>query len=91
MPCRLACSYKQGAISDSSRTTARGMQSHNGRAVPYGKPIPCKCIIKLGGSAITVKHQHETLKADVLSSVANSLKSLFDELQGQEDRAGKWG
>jgi hypothetical protein len=63
------------------------MQSHT-RAVPYGAPRPCRCIIKLGGSAVTVKQQHETLKAEVLSSVCRTLKQLYDSLQQQEYKPG---
>jgi isopentenyl phosphate kinase len=40
--------------------------------------------VKLGGSAVTVKHQHETLKAEVLSSVVQTLKQLYDNLQQQQ-------
>lgn len=58
------------------------MQSH--RPVPYGTPRQCRCIVKLGGSAVTVKHQHETLKAEVLSSVVQTLKQLYDNLQQQQ-------
>lgn len=63
------------------------MQSHPG-SVPYGTPRPCRCIIKLGGSAITVKHQHETLKGEVLASVCSTLKQLYDTLQQRESKPG---
>lgn len=62
------------------------MQSQ--RPVPYGTPRQVRCIVKLGGSAITVKQQHETLKAEVLSSVCSTLKQLYDTLQQQDSQPG---
>jgi isopentenyl phosphate kinase len=63
------------------------MQQHRG-TLPYGTPRSCRCIIKLGGSAITVKHQHETLKPDVLQGVVSTLRQLYDTLQQEEGKPG---
>jgi hypothetical protein len=39
-------------------------------------PLKCRCVIKLGGSAITVKDQHQTLRPDVLKSVCATISGL---------------
>uniref|UniRef100_A0A383VWQ2 Isopentenyl phosphate kinase n=1 Tax=Tetradesmus obliquus TaxID=3088 RepID=A0A383VWQ2_TETOB len=51
-------------------------------APPTATPIPCHCIIKLGGSAITNKHKFETLKEEVLRQVCSSIKQHHSTAPG---------
>jgi hypothetical protein len=44
--------------------------------------IPCHCIIKLGGSAITNKNKFETLREDVLRLVCSSIKQQHSTAPG---------
>jgi hypothetical protein len=60
---------------------------------PAAAPVqrPCRCIVKLGGSAITVKSQHQTLKAGVLASVTAALQQLYQQTQQLDDKPGEGG
>jgi hypothetical protein len=51
-------------------------------APPTATPIPCHCIIKLGGSAITNKQKFESLKEDVLRQVCSSIKQHHSTAPG---------
>ena len=39
----------------------------------------CRCIVKLGGAAITQKTQYETLQQQTLEAVAQQLKAVYDQ------------
>ncbi|WIA37910.1 hypothetical protein OEZ86_001287 [Tetradesmus obliquus] len=58
------------------------MQHSTSAAPPTATPIPCHCIIKLGGSAITKKNKFETLKEDVLRQVCSSIKQHHSTAPG---------